>query len=451
MTIHISRRQFLRTTAAIAATGVASPFAARLAAIGTASAQAAPDYKALVYLSLGGGNDSLSMCVPYDRASYDSYSAARAGLALSRPSLLPLVAASAQGGRQIGLSGNLAGVQSLYNARRLAVLANVGPLVQPVTKADINAGRAIYPPQLGSHYDQGAIWASLYVGNPYGWAGRMGDLLAPGNGGNSAFTTISANGGFSQVLVGAQTSFFTVNESGAPALFYEKDSIFDAVINGSGNRTNLLEKSYSQTNELLRDGASILANAILPENTFPAPPVSLGVNSVAQQLLTVARLAGAHATLGLKRQVFFVDLGGFDTHSGQGYEHPRNMTRLDEALNYFDALLGQIDIRNSVTLFTGSEFGRTLVPNGDGTDHGWGGHHFVMGGSVRGGDIYGVLPTVAVNGPDFISGDGMIPTTSVEQYAATMARWMGVSAANINDIFPNLNRFAAPDLGFLTL
>jgi uncharacterized protein (DUF1501 family) len=449
MTTQTSRRHFLRTVGSLAATGVASPLAINLAAIGAASAQTASTYKAIVYLSLGGGNDALNMCVPRDTASYNSYNTARGGLALPSASLLPLTAPSAQSGREIGLSPNLPGVKALYDAQRLAVLANVGTLVEPVTRAKINAGTQAFPKLLGSHYDQGNTWFTLDISNPYGWAGRMGDLFAAGNGSKSAFTTISANGGFAQVLVGAQTSFFTVNESGAPATFYSPGSAFDAIINGSAGRSNLLEKAYSQVNEQLRDGAIDLANSILPESTFPAAPGSVGPNLTAQQLGTVARLIGGQAALGLSRQVFFVDLGGFDSHANQSYDHPRNMTRLNEALTYFDTCLGQLNMRDNVTLFTGSEFGRTLTPNGDGTDHGWGGHHFVMGGKVRGGNIYGSLPTIAVNGPDFIGGDGMIPSTSVEQYAATLAKWMGVSDANIDTIFPNLGRFASRDLGFL--
>ena len=450
MTTQTSRRQFLRSACALAATGVASPLAINLAAISAASAQGATDYKALVYFSLGGGNDHLSMYVPYDTTSYNRYNAMRGGLALARAGLLPLTAASPQGGRQIGLSGNLTSIKTLYDAQRVAVLANVGSLVQPVTKPQVVAGTAVYPRLLNSHYDQTNIWATLDIANPFGWGGRLGDIFAPGNGSNALFTTISATGGFSQLLVGDQTAFFAVNESGAPALFYTPGSTFDAVINGSAQRTNLLEKAYSQTNELLRNGADTLGNAILPESQFPPPPVSLGVSSGAQQLLTVARIIGAQAALGVRRQVFYVDLGsGFDSHNGQAYEHPRNMTRLNEALAYFDVLLGQLNMRNNVTLFTGSEFGRTLIPNGDGTDHGWASHHLVMGGKVRGGNIYGALPTIEPDGPDFIGGSNMIPTIAVEQYAATLGKWMGVSDTNLDDIFPNLTRFATRDLGFM--
>jgi uncharacterized protein (DUF1501 family) len=450
MTLQSSRRQFLRTACALAATGVASPLAINLAAIGAASAQSATDFKALVYFYLGGGNDHLSMYVPFDTTSYNRYNTIRGSLALPRASLLPLTATSPQGGRQIGFSGNMVDIKALYDAQRVAVLANVGTLVQPVTKPQVLAGTAVYPRQLNSHYDQAISWSALDTANPFGWGGRMGDLFAPGNGSNSLFTTISANGGFTQLLVGEQAPFFTVNESGAPQLFYAAGSNYDAVINGSAQRTNLLEKAYSQVNERLRDGAIILGNAILPESQFPAPPASLGVNSGAQQLLTVARIVGAQAVLGIKRQVFYVDLGsGFDSHNGQGYEHPRNMTRLNEALSYFDVLLGQLNMRNNVTLFTGSEFGRTLIPNGDGTDHGWAAHHLVLGGKVAGGNIYGALPTIEPEGPNFISGGNMIPTTSVEQYAATLGKWMGVSDTNLNDIFPHLNRFTPRDLGFM--
>lgn len=437
-----SRRQFLRNTAAASA----APFVLSLNAE-DAVAQAAPEYRALVCVSLGGGNDHLSTVVPFDTTSYNAYKNKRAGLALDRSTLLPITAASAQGGRTVGFSPNLTGLKSIYDAGRCAVVAGVGTLLEPTTLAKINNGTASLPPLLGSHADQGNFWFSLGTQNPYGWGGRMGDFVAASNGSRSNFTTISANGGFTQFLVGNTTNFFTAGDGGAPRLFFGGDPLEQAII-GPTQRSNLLEQAYTQVHQSLLKGATDLGTAILPENSFPAPPGG-GRNPLANQLLTVARIIGGRNALGLKRQIFFVDLGGFDTHAGQLNKHPGLMTMLNDALSYFDSLMVQINTSNNVTLFTQSEFGRTYNFNGDGTDHAWGTHTFVMGGAVKGGNIYGTLPNMESNSPDFRSDGQMIPTISVEQYGATLAKWMGISSADINTVFPNLSRFNTSDLGFM--
>lgn len=453
MTIPNSRRRFLRNTAAVGA----APFALNLASQEIANAQTAPDYRALVCVYLGGGNDHLSTIVPYDTGSYNNYKNKRGGLALDRATLLPLTAASAQGGRSVGLSPNMTGLKAIYDAGRCAILAGVGTLNEPTTRAKINSGLAKLPPQLGSHLDQANIWNTLGTQVPYGWGGRMGDFLAAGNGSKSNFTTVSGTGGYTSFLVGTTSSFFTVSEVGAPSIYFGTQNYQDnisglslqAVLTGANKRTNLLEQAYAQTHDSLLAGAADLSSSILASNTFPAPPGG-GRSSIAQQLLTVARIIGGRAGLsGVKRQIFFVSMGGFDTHSGQTANHPLLMTQLSEALSYFDACLGQINARDAVTTYTQAEFGRTYAYNGDGTDHGWGSHHFIMGGAVKGGNIYGTLPEMDPNGPDFTADSQMIPTIAVEQYGATLAKWMGISDSNISTIFPNLGAFNSRDLGFM--
>lgn len=447
MTHAASRREFLRRASAFAAAGIVSPYAMGFAGITAASAQNAGDYKALVYVSLGGGNDHLSTFVPYDSLSYERYAKVRKGLALDRASLLPLAASSPQKGREIGLSPQMAGIQKLYNLGRIAIVPNVGPLIQPTTRADIDAGRAKVPRLLGSHFDQSNLWAGLNEASAYGWGGRMADILASTNP-YPTMTTISASG-YTRFGMGINTAAFAVADYGVPQPYFETGSAFDAAVTGSAKRTNLLEKAYAQTHESLRDVSGILSRAILPDETFGRTP-GRGQNELANGLRTIARLIGASGAIGAKRQLFFVELEGFDTHEDQVERHPQLLKKLNDALIFFDSMLGKIGMRDKVTLFTTSEFGRTFVPNGDGTDHGWGSHHLVMGGAVKGGNIYGKLPLISVNGPDNAwYGGPMLPSTAASQYAATLGRWMGVSDSDMGDIIPDLARFNTKDLGFM--
>ncbi len=443
MTHDESRRRFLRSASLLATT----PLALNLAVMSNAAAQTANDYRALVCLYLGGGNDHFSTFVPFDTTSFNQYSAIRGGLALARPASGALATTRPQNGRQIALSDELAGVKGLYDQGRVAVLSSVGPLTAPSTKSDLLAGRVAYPRQIGSHNDQANLWLTLGGNNPLGWGGRIGDAVASLNG-RANLTTISGNGGYTVYLVGEQTSFFVVSDGGIPSAFFDGDVNKSAAVLGGGSaqRANLLEKAYVQTHEGLRDGAALLQSNAVAEGSLAAPPSQ---NVLAGQLLTVARIAGAHQALGMRRQVFFVDYGGFDTHNGQNDRHPGLLRGLNSALVYFDSLLGQLNLRNNVTLFTTSEFGRTYVPNGDGTDHGWGSHHLIMGGAVKGKEIYGALPDMAQQGPDIIQDSLMIPTTATEQYGATLGKWMGLSVSQIDATFPDLTRFASRDLGFM--
>jgi len=447
MTHAASRREFLRRASAFAAAGIASPFAMGLAGITAASAQNASDYKALVYVSLSGGNDHLSSFVPYDMPSYTRYANVRRDLALTRASLLPLTAASPQKGRQIGLSPRLTGIRDLYKAGRIAIVSNVGPLLEPTTRADVDAGRARLPRLLFSHFDQSNMWASLNEASEYGWGGRMADIMASTN--THPIATTISSAGYTRFGTGANTFAFSVSNEGVPQPYFEPGSPLERAVTGSASRTNLLEKAYAQAHETLREESAVLNSAILPDGTFGKTP-GRGENELANSLRTIARLIGAGSEIGARRQVFYVELGGFDTHSEQAIWHPQLMTKLNSALVFFDAMLGKIGMRDKVTLFTTSEFGRNFVPNEDGTDHGWGSHHLVMGGAVNGGNIYGKLPSISVNGPDTTwEGGPMLPSTSASQYAATLGRWMGISESDLADILPDLANFDAKDLGFM--
>jgi uncharacterized protein (DUF1501 family) len=447
MTHAASRREFLRRASAFAAAGIVSPYAMGFAGITAASAQNMGDYKALVYVSLSGGNDHMSTYVPYDTTSYSRYAKVRKALALPRASLLPLSAASDQRGRQLALSPRLTGISDLYKAGRVAIVPNIGPLLQPTTRAEIDANTARLPRLLGSHFDQSNMWASLNEASNFGWGGRMADILASTNA-HPVTTTISA-AGYTRFGMGANTYAFSVTGSGVPQPYFEPGSPFERAVTGSATRTNLLEKAYAQAHESLRDESAVLNGAIMPDSAFGETPGG-GENELANGLRTIARLIGASGAIGARRQVFFVELGGFDTHSGQNDWHPQLMTKLNDALVFFDGMLGQIGMREKVTLFTASEFGRSFVPNGDGTDHGWGSHHLVMGGAVKGGNLYGKLPLISTNGPDTAYENGpMLPSTAASQYAATLGRWMGVSDTDLADILPDLANFNQKDLGFM--
>lgn len=443
----LNRRRFLQALGATSS-GMVLPIGLNLGMLSSASAQTADDYRALVCVYLGGGCDHLSLVVPTDNTSYTKYSQARGGLAVAQAEALRLAPSSSQGGKEAGLHPNLSSLKTLFDAQRLAVVASVGPLIVPVTKANYGSATTPLPPQLFSHNDQSNFWQTSQTnGGQNGWGGRIADNLVTRNT-NGAFTTISVFG-YAKLMVGLNTTFFTASEAGAPAAYFDTGSGLAAAVSGASKRKNLLEKAYADVHDSLSANAGILANAILPSSTFAAPPGG-GQNSLANQLLTVARIIGCRNTIGAKRQVFYVNHnGGFDTHSGQANRIGPLLTQLNDALAYFDTCMGTLNVRDQVTLFTSSEFGRTLTSNGDGTDHGWAGHHLVMGGAVRGKDIYGTLPTIEQNGADFLAEGNQIPTTAVEQYGATLAKWLGVNNNAIDDIFPNLKNFNQRDLGFL--
>jgi uncharacterized protein (DUF1501 family) len=438
-----SRRQFLRTASRFAAAGVTAPLALNLAVVTAASAQTASAYRALVYISTGGGNDVFNTLVPYDTTSYNKYAAVRPGIALARADLIPFNVASAQGGRQVAMNARLAGLKTLYDANRLAILGGVGNLIVPLTKSRVFVDPT--PAAIGSHVDQFYQTASSKAGNgAEGWGGLMGDVLAANNGA-AAFTSVSTLG-YSRFL-DTSRGYFTAGPYASPRPFINPGSGLDVATTRASQRSNLLEQAIARAHERSRDDVALLSNSIAPDSTFPAPPNS-GASELARQLNSVARIMSARAALGLRRQIFYVEMGGYDSHSNQLNDHGLNMTRLNDALVYFDGLLGQLGLRDSVTTFTADEFGRTLVSNGDGTDHGWGSHYFVMGGAVTRGDIFGTLPTVDAAGPDIVN-SAMLPTTANVQVSATLAKWMGLGNADIDRIFPDLRNFNSRDLGFL--
>lgn len=458
-----SRRQFLRTASALSVVGPAAlPFALNLATIGAAAAQVPDGYRALVCLFMFGGNDSHNMVLATDAPSWTAYQAARSTapspIALPAPDefggVLPIVPDTAQAGRAFALHPGMGELRDLFNDGRAAIVANAGPLIAQTTKAQYAARSVPLPPKLFSHNDQQSTWqAHAPEGARIGWGGRMGDLLASMND-NSTFTCISASGN-AVWLSGQDTLQYQVSANGAVAIGNLTGGLFGSSSSANplqaivtGDRGNLFEKEYNRVTKRSIDSQQALNGAMIPTASLEDAPAG---NSLASQLRTVARIIGGRSMLGAGRQVFFVGIGGFDTHDNQTANHGVLMARVSQAIAYFDRLLASpaVDAQAQTTLFTASDFGRTLTSNGDGTDHGWGSHQLVVGGSVRGRDIYGRYPVIGVNASDDVGQGRLLPGISVDQYGATLARWFGLSDGQISTIFPNIDNFATRDLGFM--
>ena len=483
--------------------------------MGAANSQAANDYRALVCVFLFGGNDAHNTVLATDTDSWRRYFAARDTgddpIALMPPGtpptpvgqvspvtgrtadaaspeawggVLPITPRTRQpipGGpdtsaRTFALHPFLGPLRTLFVENRLAVVANVGTLVNPITKPQYLQRTARVPANLFSHNDQQSHWqAGAVEGVRQGWGGRMGDLLGSSNGQNILFTAISTAGN-AVFLAGRNVVTYQMTTAAQPGVAVNAanaNSLFGSPV-GAAKLRDIIQDGGA-AGELGADYGGVVSRSLTSSsvlNTAFAQPIVTGVravpayvnpitgvvetNSLAQQLQTVARMVAASASFGLRRQVFFVSLGGWDTHDLQNRNQANNLAKVAHALGYFDSALSDIggaDRRAGVTTFTASDFSRTFNTNGDGTDHAWGGHHFVMGGAVKGGDIYGQYPTFGVdlasfNNPDAVGG-ALIPTTSVDQYAATLGAWFGVGLDDLNAIFPNLRNFARPTLGFV--
>lgn len=479
----LSRRKFVGACcASVGATGMLSALA-QLRLIGaiaspdngtTAPATSAlqTDFKALVCLFLAGGNDANNLIVPRDDATYAAYATGRGALALPQASLLGITPKTSDG-RSWGLhpalgtnpDGTVGGLKGLFDQGKVALLANVGTLAYPLTQALYNSRPDLRPLQLFSHNDQQVEWQSSIADKPFttGWGGRLADLTNAFNTNNRVSMAITLNGQNS-FQVGKNVAQYAVGTNGAISLTGSSTTATTT----NGMRTAALNDALAAQNVSLFDTAfgaitsTALSNSALLSSTITgtSPFVSYfsGLNSsLSQQLHMIARLVNAQTQLGLKRQVFFARVGGWDLHDAQvtagntaSGAHANLLRDVSTSVTAFYNALTSIGAQNQVTTFTASDFGRTYNTNGDGSDHGWGSHHFVVGGAVKGGDIYGKMPTFAINGPDDTGRGRWIPTTSVDEYSATLARWFGVSATDLPVVLPNIGRFANSDLGFMT-
>ena len=471
----LSRRKFLGACcASVGATGLLSSLA-QLRLIGAVASPdngpvvprtaAAPqtDYKALVCLFLAGGNDANNLVVPTDTASYAAYAAGRGALALPQNAVLPITPRTSDG-RTWGIHPAMTELKNLFDQGKFAVLANVGTLAYPMTKAQYLNGSVPRPSQLFSHNDQQVEWQSSIADKPFvtGWGGRLADLTNAFNSNNRISMSITLNGQNS-FQVGKNVDQYAVGTGGAIALTgsgtgTSVNGLRTAALNDALalQNANLFETAFGGLTSGALGASSLISSVITGTSPFANFFNAANNTSLAQQLHMVARLVNVQQTLGLKRQIFFVRVGGWDLHDNQvtagattSGAHANLLRDVSQSLNAFNNALTQIGAQDQVTTFTASDFGRTYNTNGDGSDHGWGSHHFVMGGAVKGGDIYGKMPTFAIDGPDDTGRGRWIPTTSVDQYAATLATWFGVSATDLPVVLPNIGRFATRDLGFM--
>ncbi len=447
-----SRREFLKRSSALSLAGIAAPWALNLAAMGEAAAQSAGDYKALVCVFLYGGNDWANTVVPYDTASHDLYRGFRSNVAIDRATLAATAlnpTVPLEGGRQFALAPSLAPLLPVFDAGQLSVLLNVGTLVAPVTKAQYQARSVPLPPKLFSHNDQQSFWQACSAeGAPAGWGGRIGDLFASGNG-NSTFTCISTTGN-TVFLSGESAVQYQVTTGGAIAVRGIRQPLFGSAACSqalqqliTAPRAHVFESEYTRV-----ANRSLAANDAVTSALAATPPATVFPGGgLSDQLRLVARLIAARSTLGARRQVFFVSAGGYDNHDSLNTTHPNLLSALGRSLAAFQASLTELGVAQQVTTFTASDFGRTLVSNDNGSDHGWGSMQFVMGGAVRGRSFVGRAPVIADNGPDDVGQGRLLPTTSVEQLGATLAGWFGVSPTDQLAVMPHVANFTQRNLG----
>lgn len=391
--------------------------------------------------------------VPRDTSDYQVYAWARGGLAVSRDDLLELNPANSDG-RAWGMHPSLASVRELFVGGQMAVLANVGTLLHPTTKAQYEAGSVPLPPQLFSHSDQSVQWQSSVADQAFqtGWGGRLADLTNAFNENNQISMNITLDGKNS-FQVGRDVVQYAVGTEGPVSLWWhdgDDDSVAPRISALRDVQTqehaNLMRTAFGQVTDNALASSELLGGILDAADPLATafPDTELG-----GQLAMIARLIGVREQLGLRRQIFFARLGGWDLHDSQIGAHETLLTELSDAMKAFYDATTEMGVANDVTTFTASDFGRTMVTNGDGSDHGWGSHHFIMGGAVQGGQFYGAMPDLAVGGPDDTDHGRWIPTVSVDEYNATLARWFGVSDTDMPLILPNIGRFAQPDLGFM--
>jgi uncharacterized protein (DUF1501 family) len=483
-----TRREFFRQASCAAVGTWAIRNTLRdLRLINAAVAQSSlPGYKALVCLFLSGGNDANNWIVPTDTTTYNAYSAIRGNLALPQTSLLTLRTGSNVSdpaytdadGHTFGFHPSCQELQTLFGENKLATIFNVGTLVRPITRTEyLSNAIGTRPPQLFSHSDQVTQWQTSIPDQPpvTGWGGRVADILHAAAGGNISMS-ISLNGA-NTFEVGNVVSQYHVSTAGAVTLTGDTMTSAGArlrtvkgllALNSSTSTPNLQQRAYADVVDRAIDIGDLLNTNIQDTAadtywTVPFPNTTLG-----NQLKMIARLIQARSVpaFDMKRQIFFCSVGGYDTHTAQVTltptlntttgTHANLLNEVSECMFAFQRAMEQLDennplkpVSNNVTTFTASDFSRTLPTNSQGSDHGWGSHHMIMGGAVKGGETYGHLPTLSINGPDDTGTGRWIPSLSVDQYSATLARWFGVDSTNLSTIFPNIGRFSTSNLGFM--
>ena len=465
---NLTRRGLLKSTAALALQRVSIPMATSLGLMADAAAQSANDYKALVCIFLYGANDHYNTVIPYDVATHTNYYNIRKGtptagtvydgIAIGRNALSATALTTAlRDGRQMALNPEMSALKTLFENKRASILMNVGPLVVPTSRIQYDNKSVPLPPKLFSHNDQQAYWQSSFQteGGAKGWGGRAADLLLSNNS-KSTLTCISINGN-ALFLSGQNAISYQMSSTGATTI----NAIKGKSLFGSANCAAALQTLITQQSSLpmasdyttvtkraldTYDGivAAIGASANASMNAlFP----SSATNTLSAQLKMVARMIEQQATFGMKRQVFMVGMGGFDLHDFLPTQHPALLQKLSNAMKEFDDAMTSLGKGPQVTAFTASDFGRTLTSNGDGSDHGWGSHHFVMGGAVDGGKFLGTAPEIGLTHNQQVGSGRLLPSTAVDQLGAELAAWFGVSATDVKTVLPNAKNFDLYKLG----
>ena len=453
----LDRRTFLKQSA-LAALG-SSSFSALSTQFNLAHAQVggAADYRALVCVFLYGGNDAFNMLVPRSASDYNVYADARRNLATAREDLLALNPANSLPA-DYGLHPELTELKTLFDAGKLTLIGNVGTLIEPTLQSDFVNNRVELPPQLFSHNDQQNFVMSLQATQErQGWASRIADLMMDANANPdlsmnitlSGSNTLQAGGISAPYALGPEgvNDYWSLQPGNPDAWSVNRNRAYDALL--SQSQTHLFASEFARTQRRSIDLGVSLRRAL---NQTPAPQTTFQSGSrLAGMLRMIAHLISARETLGMRRQIFFVGIGDYDTHGDQVNRYPALMRELNHALSSFYQATVELGVSEQVTTFTASDFGRTLTSNGDGTDHGWGSHQMVMGDSVMGNRIFGTMPELAIGSNDDIGEGRIIPTTSIDQYAATLARWYGLGPSQVAETFPSLANFNSADLGFMRL
>jgi uncharacterized protein (DUF1501 family) len=455
MNIDHTRRHFLRNASALASVGA-------LARLGLSPAFAATpqftDYKALVCVFLYGGNDGNNMIIGADTAGYAEYNAVRSaqsGINIAQARLLQFQPKNQS--RVFGFHPSMVRTHPLFAQGKLAVLANTGPLNYSMTKADYESGREV-PFQLFSHADQQAQWQSSLSDEltRYGWGGRIADAIASANGAAQmpVITSLAGSHKFTQgvttnpLAVPSSGTFQLTGTTGTDPLSRARLQAINSMLGSASDNVFVAETANGFSNAI--NLSNVVNPIISATNNTVEPLFNVTNNSLATQLRQAAKLIAARDTFGVKRQIFFVSLGGFDTHSNQLDTQGSLLALVDDALrSFYDATVA-LGVENQVTTFTLSDFGRTFkAAAGGGSDHAWGNHHLIMGGAVKGGAMYGMFPSLALGGPDDLGEGRWLPTTSVDQYAATLASWFGIPFGDLANVVPNINAFGVKNLGIV--
>ena len=458
----MNRRHFLRVAAASSALSVGAGLTPWPGRMMTAHAADTTNYKALVCVFLFGGLDSHDILLPYDTESYNRFASIRQSLlstyngTRARESLLPLLPANAAkfGSRQFAMPPEFAKLKGLFDRGRAAMVANVGPLLEPVTAQAFADGAARVPSRLFSHNDQQSTWqASAPEGAQLGWGGLFADAAITAGANRTApeFTTC-AMAGVGPFLTGNIASPYQVSVNGTAGV----DALAGLGVAGGSEYRRFLQSTenrlraqgFNGRNILAKDVANLYRDSIDTNKIFDAARASAATintefpaGGLGSQLRAVAETISIRDALSASRQIFFVGIGGFDTHSNQAFDLPGLLGEIDGALTAFDSAMQELGVGDQVTTFTASDFGRTLAVNGNGTDHGWGGHHIVMGGAVQGNRILGDVPPAQL-GHDLDAGNGrLIPGLAIEQLADPLGRWWGLSDNEIAAALPNLRNF----------